>query len=69
MMVDTLRERNISLASSEGMSYKGYMKIDHLAVCDNLQITEAEYLDVFGWHRIIGVPDHSLMLRELRLYG
>lgn len=65
MLVDTLRERNISLAPIEGMSYKGYMKIDHLAVCDNLHVLEAEYLDVFGEHRIIGVPDHSMIVARV----
>lgn len=65
MLVDTLRERNISLEPIEGMSYKGYMKIDHLAVCDNLHVLEAEYLDVFGEHRIIGVPDHSMIVARV----
>ena len=30
MVVETLGEKNISLAEIDGMSYKGYMKIDHL---------------------------------------
>lgn len=65
MVVDSLREKNISLASIDGMSYKGYMKIDHLGTSENLKVLEAEYLDVFGEHRIIGVPDHSMIVARV----
>lgn len=62
MVVDSLREKNISVASIDGMSYKGYMKIDHLGTSEDLKVSEAEYLDVFGEHSIIGVPDHSMIV-------
>lgn len=65
MVVDSLRERNISLAPIEGMSYRGYMKIDHLGASNDLKTLEAEYLDVFGEHRIIGVPDHSMIVARV----
>lgn len=65
MVVDSLREKNISLASIDGTSYKGYMKIDHLGTSENLKVLEAEYLDVFGEHRIIGVPDHSMIVARV----
>ena len=38
------------------------MKVDHLATTNDLKVVEAEYLDVFGEHRIIGLPDHSLIV-------
>jgi endonuclease/exonuclease/phosphatase family metal-dependent hydrolase len=62
MVVDTLGEKNISLADIDGTSYKGYMKVDHLATTNDLKVVEAEYLDVFGEHRIIGLPDHSMIV-------
>lgn len=67
MVVDSLREKNISVASIDGMSYKGYMKIDHLATSENMKVLEAEYLDVFGEHRIIGVPDHSMIVARVEV--
>ena len=65
MVVDSLREKNITVAAIEGMSYKGYMKIDHLGTSESLRVLEAEYLDVFGEHRIIGVPDHSMIVARV----
>lgn len=65
MFVESLEKRDIKVASIDGMSYKGYMKIDHLCTSDKLKVLEAEYLDVFGRHRIIGVPDHSLIVARL----
>lgn len=49
----------------DGISYNGYMKIDHLCVSAPLSVLEAEYLDVFGEHGIIGVPDHSLIVARV----
>lgn len=73
MVEDSLREKNISLASIDGMSYKGYMKIDHLGTSEDLKVLEAKYLDVFGEHRIIGVPDHSMIVARVEtvkeIYG
>lgn len=65
MFVESLEKRDMKVASIDGMSYKGYMKIDHLCTSDKLKVLEAEYLDIFGEHRIIGVPDHSLIVARL----
>lgn len=65
MFVESLEKKDIKVASIDGMSYKGYMKIDHLCTSDKLRVLEAEYLDVFGEHRKIGVPDHSLIVAHV----
>lgn len=65
MFVESLAKKGIKVAPIDGMSYKGYMKIDHLCTSDKLMVLEAEYLDVFGEHRIIGVPDHSLIVARV----
>ncbi|MEE1250330.1 MAG: hypothetical protein UHU19_14045 [Lachnospiraceae bacterium] len=67
MIVNSLKEKNISLASIDGMSYKGYMKIDHLCTSKNLNVLDAAYVDVFGEHRIIGVPDHSMIVARIEV--
>ena len=65
MLVEALREKGITLAPIEGMSYKGYMKIDHLGTTKDLKVLEAEYIDAFGEHRIIGIPDHSMIVARI----
>lgn len=65
MFVESLEKKNIKVAPIDGMSYRGYMKIDHLCTSDNLRVLEAEYMDVFGQHRTIGVPDHSLIVARV----
>lgn len=65
MFVESLEKKDIKVAPIDGMSYRGYMKIDHLCTSDKLRVLEAEYLDVFGEHRIIGVPDHSLIVARV----
>lgn len=65
MILESLEEKDIKVAPIDGMSYRGYMKIDHLCTSDKLMVLEAEYLDVFGEHRIIGVPDHSLIVARV----
>lgn len=65
MFVESLEKKDIKVAPIDGMSYRGYMKIDHLCTSDKLMVLEAEYLDVFGEHRIIGVPDHSLIVARV----
>ena len=69
MILESLEEKDIKVAPIDGMSYRGYMKIDHLCTSNKLMVLEAEYLDVFGEHRIIGVPDHSLIVARVRLDG
>lgn len=65
MVVDSLKKKKIALAPIEGMSYMGYMKIDHIAVSENLSILGAEYEDAFGPYRKIGVPDHSMIVARV----
>lgn len=65
MFVESLEKKDIKVAPIDGMSYRGYMKIDHLCTSDKLRVLDAEYLDVFGEHRIIGVPDHSLIVARV----
>ena len=65
MILESLEEKDIKVAPIDGMSYRGYMKIDHLCTSNKLRVLEAEYLDVFGEHRIIGVPDHSLIVARV----
>lgn len=65
MFVESLEKKDIKVAPIDGMSYRGYMKIDHLCTSDKLRVLEAEYLDIFGEHRTIGVPDHSLIVARV----
>lgn len=65
MFVESLEKKNIKVAPIDGMSYRGYMKIDHLCTSNKLSVLEAEYLDAFGEHRIIGIPDHSLIVARV----
>lgn len=66
MVVDSLMQHNISLADIEGMSLNGYLKVDHLGVSDDLKVLDAEYLDVFGPHKIIGLPDHNMIIARVQ---
>ena len=65
IFVESLEKKDIKVAPIDGMSYRGYMKIDHLCTSDKLMVLEAEYLDVFGEQRIIGGPDHSLIVARV----
>lgn len=65
MFVESLEKKDIKVAPIDGMSYRGYMKIDHLCTSDKLRVLEAEYLDIFVEHRTIGVPDHSLIVARV----
>ena len=66
IVVDSLEKKSLRLAPIEGMSYMGYMKIDHLATSENMIILEAEYVDVFGSYRKIGIPDHSMIVAKIK---
>ncbi|MGO4864364.1 hypothetical protein [Ligilactobacillus ruminis] len=65
MFAESLEKKDIMVAPIDGMSYRGYMKIDHLCTSDKMMVLEAYYLDIFGQHRIIGVPDHSLIVARV----
>jgi len=65
MFVESLKKKEIKVVPIDGMSYRGYMKIDHFCTSEKLRVLEAEYLNVFGEHRVIGVPDHSLIVARV----
>lgn len=67
MFAESLEKKDIKVVPIDGMSYRGYMKIDHLCTSDKLMVLEAEYLDVFGQHRIIGEPNLRLINKLLKL--
>lgn len=67
MIVKSLKERDLMLADIEEMSYKGYMKIDHIATSEKMKILEAEYLDAFCEYKRIGIPDHSMIVAQIKV--
>lgn len=66
MLVEDLKQRNVNLCEMEGMSYSNYMKIDHIAGGEAVKFISAEYKDVFVTGQGIGIPDHKLIVAELR---
>lgn len=50
----------------EGNSYRGYMKIDHVATGEKILVENAVYEDVFGNTEIIGIPDHSCIIANIK---
>ena len=66
MVVKDLENKNISLYPMEGNSYRGYMKIDHIATGEKILIEKAVYNDVFGNTEIIGIPDHSCIVVNIK---
>ena len=65
MIARDLVDRDITLCEIEGTSFKGYMKIDHIATGSELHVKHAEYKAVFDDSLGIGVPDHSLIIADL----
>lgn len=65
MIVEMLKEKNIELFEIDGMSYRGYMKIDHIASRGDIKVVNAVYREVFKEKSSIGVPDHKLIVAEL----
>ena len=66
----SLSDRNIRLVPMTGYSFKGFMKIDHLAISPSIKAENARYENVFGTDVTeIGVPDHSYIVSELRMCG
>lgn len=66
MIVSDLKCKNITLYPMEGYSYRGYMKIDHIATGECVAVDAAVYEDVFGDGEEIGVPDHSCIVANIR---
>ena len=67
MIVNDLERKNITLHPIDGFSYRGYLKIDHLATGQNIAVTSAAYEDVFHNEQgQIGIPDHSLIVANIQ---
>lgn len=66
MVVKDLKKKNIILYPMEGNSYRGYMKIDHIATGEKILVETAVYDDVFGNTEIIGIPDHSSIVANIK---
>ena len=67
MIVEELALLHLDLIPMEGMSYKGYMKVDHVFVGSQIKVREAFYEELFKGITQIGVPDHSCMLVGLEM--
>ena len=65
MVLSDLRKRNVEIYPISGNSYRGYMKIDHIATGKAIKVTNAKYKDVFDNVNCIGIPDHSCIIAEL----
>lgn len=66
MVVKDLKNKNIILYPIEGYSYRGYMKIDHIATGEKITVESAVYNDVFGNTGVIGIPDHSCIVANIK---
>ena len=66
MIVKDLKNKNISLYPMEGNSYRGYMKIDHIATGESVVVDKAIYKDVFCNMDVIGIPDHSCLVVNIK---
>ena len=66
MVVSDLKKRNITLFPMEGASYRGYMKIDHIATGEKITVNTAVYKDVFKDAVEIGTPDHSFIVASIK---
>lgn len=67
MIVNDLESMSIVLYPMEGNSYRGYMKIDHIATGEKISVETAVYNDVFGNTEIIGIPDHSCIVANIEV--
>lgn len=67
-ILQMLQEREILLTPISGFSYRGYMKIDHMAVSEDIVVLEAQYADLFeNFPQEIGIPDHKSIIAKLQL--
>lgn len=67
MVVKDLENKNIILYPMEGYSYRGYMKIDHIATGEKILVENAVYDDIFSNTEIIGIPDHSCIVANINV--
>ncbi len=66
MIVKDLKNKNIILYPMEGNSYRGYMKIDHIATGEKIVVETAVYNDVFSNTEIIGISDYSCIVANIQ---
>ncbi len=66
IIVKDLKNKNIILYPMEGNSYRGYMKIDHIATGEKIVVETAVYNDVFSNTEIIEIPDHSCIVANIK---
>ena len=66
MVAKDLKNKNIILYPMEGNSYRGYMKIDHIATGEKILVENAVYDDIFSNTEIIGIPDHSCIIANIK---
>ena len=66
MVVNDLESKNITLYPMEGNSFRGYMKIDHIATGEKIVVDNATYKDVFLNTEKVGVPDHSCIVANIK---
>lgn len=68
IVLNDLKQKNISLFPINGYSYHGYMKIDHIATGAKAIVESAEYKDLFeGEKNEIGIPDHSCIVATISI--
>lgn len=65
MIVKSLQEIDMEIFHIEGMSFRGYMKIDHIAGSKSAKILDAKYYDLFPQQYGIGIPDHKIIVANL----
>ena len=66
MIVKDLKNKNMILYPMEGNSYRGYMKIDHIATGEKIVVETAVYNDVFSNTEIIGISDYSCIVANIQ---
>lgn len=68
IVLNDLKQKNISLFPIKGYSYHGYMKIDHIATGAKAIVESAEYKALFeGEKNEIGIPDHSCIVATISI--
>lgn len=66
MVVGDLESKNITLYPMEGNSFRGFMKIDHIATGERIVVDTAVYKDFFCNTEVIGIPDHSCIVANIK---
>lgn len=65
MVVSDLEREKLTLHPIEGNSYRGYLKIDHIATGRGITVVTAVYDNPFWGTEEIGIPDHSCIVAAL----